>query len=119
MLLTKNPKRYADFTFPRNCWCGTSVNSDKDLHRAEALRSIKAPVRYLSIEPLLGEITFRLEGFQWVILCAMTGKNPVVPEPAWVERIVSQSRVNQIPLFLKNNLLKYYPERVQEFPNLT
>lgn len=117
MLLTKNPQRYADFTFPSNCWCGTTVNSDKDAHRAETLRNIKAPVRYLSIEPLLGEITFQLRDFQWVIIGAMTGKNPVVPETACIERIVSPCRAYQIPLFLKNNLAKYYPEKVQDFPS--
>jgi protein gp37 len=115
--LTKNPKRYADFTFPGNCWCGTTVNSEKDAHRAEILREVKTPVRYLSIEPLLGEITFGLKGFDWIILGAMTGKNPVIPETTWIEGVVSQCRDNQIPLFLKNNLLKYYPERVQDFPH--
>lgn len=108
LFLTKNPTRYADFSFPEKCLCGTSVNSDKDAHRAEILREVKTPVRYLSIEPLLGDITFSLEGFQWVILGTMTGKNPVIPETAWIERIVAQCRENQIPLFLKNNLLKYY-----------
>jgi len=36
------------------------------------------------------------------------------PGDAGVEGIVSQCRENQIPLFLKNNLLKYYPEGAQE-----
>lgn len=54
-----------------------------------------------------------------LILGAVTGKNPVGPEIAWVEGVVSQCRENQISLFLKNNLLKYYPAGVQDFPTVS
>lgn len=114
--LTKNPIRLSEFGFPDNCWVGTSVNSDKDSDRADMLRNIKAPVRYLSIEPLLGKVSFDLKGFQWIILGAQTGRNPVKPEKEWIADILRHSGALNIPVFMKHNIRPFYNEFRQEFP---
>ncbi len=116
MFLTKNPERFNEFAFPRNAWIGTTVNSDKDLQRAETLRNVQAPVRFLSIEPLLGEISFNFSGFEWIIVGAQTGKNPAVPEKQWIDNILTETNKHDIPIFMKGNLKPYYPRTVQQLP---
>lgn len=115
--LTKNPKRLLEFEFGVNCWVGTSVNSDKDAGRAEIFKQVSAPVRYLSIEPLLGEVTFDLEAFQWVIIGAQTGKNPPLLNNKWVENILIQAHRLSISVFMKDNLLPAYRDcLLKEYP---
>jgi protein gp37 len=114
--LTKNPKRLLDFEFPENAWVGTSVNSGKDKGMAEVLKKASAPVRFLSIEPLLGRVSFDLEGLQWLIIGAQTGKDPVRPEREWVEDILSMAGKLRIPVFLKDNIAHVYPKPGKEYP---
>ncbi len=118
MFLTKNPKRLAEFKFPDNSYVGTSVNSDRDMARAEILKKVSAPVRFLSIEPLLGPISFDLADFQWIILGAQTGKNAPAPDRAWVNEITRQCKAYKIPIFMKNNIKDYCGTFTQEFPKL-
>ena len=119
--LTKNPRKLLAYDFPENAWVGTSINSDRDVERVNILKKVKAPVRYLSVEPLLGELTFNLTGIEWVILGAMTGKNPVVPEIAWIEGVLTSAGKNNIPVFMKDNVERYYQSAEglpKEFPVL-
>lgn len=115
--LTKNPTRYRDFEFPANAWVGTTVTSDQDAVRADIIRQATAPVRFLSIEPLLGEVTFDFSSLQWIILGAQTGDNPVVPEQKWITKVTEQARDLNIPIFMKNNLRPHILEVVHEFPS--
>lgn len=117
-LLTKNPQRLLSFEFPQNAWVGTSINSDKDANRAEIVKRAHASVRYLSIEPLLGEVAFDFTGIDWIIVGAMTGKNSVIPEKEWIDGILTATRENNIPVFMKKNMERYYPEgkSLKEFP---
>ena len=121
LFLTKNPERYSEFKFPKNCWLGTTVTSYKDLHRILDLPRYEENGRtlnFVSFEPLLGDVYIEandwLWGYvDWVIVGAQT--NPYrAPNPEWVERIVRGARNNGIPVFLKNNLR--WPNKVQEFP---
>lgn len=116
MFLTKNPERYLEFKFPQNCWCGATVTSDADVNTAKILSKVKARVRFLSIEPLMGEISFPLNKFEWVILGAMTGTNPVVPDQKWMTDIVDQCKTANVPLFIKDNMSEYYGKKVRQFP---
>jgi len=116
LFLTKNPKRMCDFTFSDNCWTGTTINSDKDKARVDALKTVNATVRYLSIEPLLGPVTFDLSGINWIIIGAQTGPNPLAPETTWVEQIFVQAKEKQIPIFTKSNLKPFIKECYQEYP---
>lgn len=117
--LTKNPRRMQEFTFPDNAWAGTSVNTDEDKDRAEILKTVKAPVRFLSIEPLLGPVTFSLKGLQWIIVGAQSGDNPVIPEKDWVDALLGQAKELNIPVFVKKNLRPYYPCNREEYPSPT
>jgi protein gp37 len=70
----------------------------------------------LSIEPLLGEVTFDLSGVQWVILGAETGTNPSIPEQKWIDGIIEQTKRLNVPLFMKGNIKAYSTTFMQEFP---
>lgn len=116
--LTKNPAGYYRYYFPEQAWLGTSINSDEDRERAEILRRIKthASVKYLSIEPIQGDISFSLEGFNWIIIGAQTGSNPVTPQRQWVASVLKKCDRLKIPLFMKNNLRPFYGSLLQQFP---
>lgn len=117
-LLTKNPDRLLEFEYPDNAWVGTSVNSDADIAKAKTLRKVKASVLYLSIEPLLGEITFDLKGTNWIIIGAQTGGNPVKPKTEHIERLLKQTEALGIPIFMKHNIKQYYPhDLIQQYPS--
>ena len=116
MFLTKNPERYQEFEFPGNCWLGASVNNNKDCGNVEMLKQANAKIKYLSIEPLLGPVTCPLNGIQWIIIGAQTGKNPLNPERGWVDGLLKQAERYEIPVFIKTNIKRFCDKSIQEFP---
>jgi protein gp37 len=109
-LLTKNPSRYKEFSpFPDNCWCGTTVTTEDDVWRIDELRDIKCGKRFVSFEPLLGEIRNpNLENIDWTIIGAMTGRRKAgnVPAVGWISHLRWWSTQNLIPVFEKDNLME-------------
>jgi len=117
--LTKNPARYEEFRFPKNCWLGTTVTSYLDQDRILQLPRYEENYRtlnFVSFEPLLGEVYLEdwIWGYiDWVIVGAQT--NPYKPpKPEWVKHIILEAKKAGKPVFLKNNLR--WPEKIQEFP---
>ena len=114
--LTKNPERYADFTWPENCWLGTSVTGEdtpENRARLEAISDIEvlAPAQFrvfVSVEPFtLGDGQAPALGFgfpAWVIIGAQT-KPSVMPSELALSRAVAMTRELEIvSLFLKDSL---------------
>src|SRR6266481_1556509 len=71
-VLTKRADRMASITSTlpllRNVWLGTSVESAGYLTRVDDLRKIRAAVRFISFEPLLGSVAnANLSGIHWAI----------------------------------------------------
>lgn len=117
-LLTKNPRRYCDFDIPSNCWLGTSVDGTDfkaDMERTDIMYYVKANVKFLSIEPLLGNVEdhITLAPFNWVIIGAQTGPGARKPERWWVDQVF---RNYNGPVFVKDNL--DWQEKIQEFPEV-
>ena len=114
-LLTKQPQNLAKFSpFPDNCWVGVSVTNQLMLSDALLrLIGVDAKVKFLSFEPLLGEINVSFNGvgeigfpngeLQWVIIGSQT-KPTVFPKIEWVSEIVQACDKAKIPVFLKGNL---------------
>ena len=79
LFLTKNPSRLVEIEWPANAWVGTTVDRQARVEPAiAAFQKIKAPVRFLSCEPLLEELNFpTLDCFDWVIIGAQSaaGRN--------------------------------------------
>lgn len=122
LLLTKNPQRYLDFTFPENFWIGQTITNGKE----DVYLSMQNKISFLSIEPLLGEITHPFKPYNWIIIGAMTGlyKKRFQPKIEWIDKILLRAAILNIPVFMKNNLKYIYKQNykhyklTQEFPNI-
>ena len=72
-ILTKRPERMRDLSrrlpLLPNVWLGTSIENDRWVGRADALRATRAAVRFVSAEPLLGNLaSLDLRGIDWLIV---------------------------------------------------
>ncbi|OGF48613.1 MAG: hypothetical protein A2231_11510 [Candidatus Firestonebacteria bacterium RIFOXYA2_FULL_40_8] len=113
--LTKNPVRLQDFKFPDNSWIGTTIDHCENAGRSGLLKLAEAKVRFISFEPLLSDMTtVPLDGINWIIVGAMTGKQAVSPEMGWVRNIIKSATAKGIPVFLKNSIA--WPEKLQQYP---
>ena len=117
-LLTKNPERIdKNYRFPDNVWVGATVTQQSEVKNIEKMKDIKAKVRFVSFEPLLGRIKYDLHGIHWIIVGKLTGSKKVKLNPKWVEELIEEAGALthwNIPVFLKDNL--NWPEKIQEFP---
>jgi len=111
-LLTKQPQNLIKFSpFPDNCRVGvTATDCEFFANAIFYLNRIKATVKYVSFEPLLGrlgisnlEYAFTKAGISWVIIGAQT-KPYKPPKIEWVQEIVGACDKVGIPVFLKDNL---------------
>ncbi len=120
-ILTKMPENI-DRDMPDNVWLGVSITGDGDIDRAVYLYGIKAKVKFISYEPLLGDPLPRGWGIQkyinWVIIGRLTGYgNRHNPDSENIRYIIEKCEEKEIPIFLKENLKDIWGEKlIQEFP---
>lgn len=89
---------------PDNVWLGVSVESRDYLHRIDDLRRTPAAVRFLSLEPLLGDLgTLNLEGIAWVIAGGESGKEARPMDIRWVRSIRDQCAAAGVKFFFKQH----------------
>lgn len=107
-ILTKRPSRMAQFftthAIPDNAWLGTSVENVAVLHRIETLKTIDTPRRFLSMEPLIGDlgnIEDVLQDIGWVIVGGESGNRAREMKEAWVLDLKNQCDQLGIPFFFK------------------
>ncbi len=106
-ILTKRAERMADIiqniNIPPNAWMGVTVENIKHgLPRIDLLRKINAPVRFLSIEPLLEDLrTINLAGVHWVIVGGESGPKARPMKAEWVDSIKKQCKDFDVPFFFK------------------
>ena len=105
-LLTKRSERMAEFasrhTVPANVWMGVSVENADHRWRLDDLRRVRADVRFVSIEPLIGDVgTLDLRGIHWVIVGGESGHRARPMDPDWVRDIRAQCRKAKVPFFFK------------------
>lgn len=109
-LLTKRPKAAIDllpddFVFRHGVWIGCTVESMKMWRlRVPFLQSIRARVRFLSIEPLLEYLPITpsdLEGISWVVIGGETGARARPLKFEWVNRLAEICAVAGVPMFFK------------------
>lgn len=150
-ILTKRPERILQ-CLPDdwgdgwdNVWLGVSVENQKYMHRIEELASIPAKTRFISAEPLLGELDFSnyadaLKLFHWCIVGGESGNDNGIwkyrpCELEWVERIIKDLKDTDVAIFIKQmgtslskkmrlkdrhgGEIEEWPENIQvrEFPN--
>lgn len=79
-VLTKRPEAMMEYSkrrpLPPNFWAGTTVEDNRVRGRIEILKQVKAEIKFISAEPLIGPLTLSgddLEGIQWVITGGESG----------------------------------------------
>ena len=106
-VLTKRAERMAEFCrdieVSENVWLGVSVENRKyGVPRIPVLQTIRAQVRFLSVEPLLEDVgSIDLSGIQWVIVGGESGSKARPMKPAWVENVKSQCDATGVAFFFK------------------
>ena len=124
LFLTKRPENLwtklnyngAQMVFMDNMWVGTSCeNQEWADKRIPELLKIPAAVRWLSLEPLLGQIDISLwlgsdnvsapyerdEGVGWVVVGCESGPKRRPCKLEWVKFIVDQCKSAGVPVFVK------------------
>ncbi len=104
-VLTKRSERLASLAlslpWPSNVWMGVSVESQRFTDRIDDLRTVPAKIRFLSCEPLLGELELDLRGIDWVIAGGESGPGARPMHPDWVRGVRDQCSESSVPFFFK------------------
>jgi protein gp37/ParB-like chromosome segregation protein Spo0J len=121
LTLTKFPQRAVDFEFPENWWMGTTVDAQARVANAErAFEKIRCQTKWLSVEPLLGPLTFtRLDLFQWLVIggASASTKTPAwQPSLHWIAPLHVAAREAGVRIYYKTNCGLSDALRVREFP---
>ena len=110
-VLTKRPSRMRHLLSDRlnfaaraeNVWWGVSVEDQRHgVPRIRQLQQTPARVRFLSLEPLLDNLgELNLTGIAWVIVGGESGPGARTMRREWVESILLQCRMANVPFFFK------------------
>lgn len=114
-VLTKRPGRMAYFathilpaldrSWPENVWAGTSVELQKYSPRLSVLGRVPARVRFVSAEPLLGELDLsewlQAGVLHWVIVGGESGPRARPLKMKWVKALISQCAKSRTSVFVK------------------
>lgn len=104
-ILTKRPERLIklipDLEFHKNIWIGVSVENQEYVYRVDLLRQVPAAVRFISCEPLLGELTLNLTDINWVIVGGESGHKFRKVNKDWIVSIKNQCQQAKIAFFFK------------------
>jgi len=113
LLLTKRPQNIAKMlpgplsTHPwpwPNVWLGTTVENQEEAdRRIPHLLAVPAAVRFLSCEPLLGELNLEpyFDCIDWVIAGGESGPNARPPMIRWARTLREQCWAYHVPFFFK------------------
>ena len=124
--LTKNPECYSKFHgAPSNCWFGTTITDQGAMDRFNQLffrKEWPSPPRkfFYSIEPMMEEIAISIYP-DWLIIGAETGrrKGRVIPQRFWIEDIVDDCDIFDVPVWMKDSLKGVYRgDLIQDRPEV-
>lgn len=105
-ILTKRSDRFGEIEetirIPKNVWLGVSVECEDYLYRIDDLRATHAPVKFLSLEPLIGPLPgLNLDGIDWVIVGGESGPGARPMQEEWVTDIRDTCLASNVPFFFK------------------
>lgn len=113
-LYTKYPHNLSFHSpYPDYCWVGVSATNWVQMSDAIGYLSIiKAPVKFISFEPLLARMQFDMlqeillpRAVDWLIIGQQTPvSKKTEPKIEWIREIVEAADKAGIPVFLKNNI---------------
>ena len=89
-----------------NVWLGVSVEDTDNTHRIEYLTGTQAAIRFISFEPLLGDVgNVNLSGINWAIAGAESGHNARQMDEGWVRNIRDVCQRDRVAFFYKQNVV--------------
>ncbi len=104
-VLTKRSARLRELAplldWPGNVWMGVSVENQRWTSRIDDLRTVPAPVRFLSVEPLLGPLELDLRAIDWVIVGGESGPGARPMRADWARSVREQCEAAAVPFFFK------------------
>lgn len=105
-ILTKRSEKLAQaaplLNWSDNIWMGVTVENSDYLYRIDHLRQVNATVRFLSLEPLLGELeSLDLGGIDWVIVGGESGPGARPMKEKWAVSVKSKCELAGVPFFFK------------------
>jgi protein gp37 len=106
-ILTKRHRileRYSDeLNWTDNIWMGVSIGNKVGERRLESLKRCGAKHKFLSVEPLLEELSYlNLEGIDWVIVGGESGDNRAREmKKEWVLKVKENCSDYKVPFFFK------------------
>jgi protein gp37 len=105
-LLTKRAERMKEYfqahSIPANVWLGVTVENKVGRKQIDSLRTLKAPIRFLSCEPLLEDLEdLDLKNIDWVIVGGESGISARPMKQEWVLSIQKQTEKQGSAFFFK------------------
>lgn len=111
-ILTKRPARASRFlrdnsdflvngSLPAHIWMGTTIECQEVAYRVQHLESVPAHIRFISCEPLIGNLKLDLSGIHWVIVGGESGIKRRPMKAEWVKAIRDQCIQSYTPFFFK------------------
>lgn len=95
-------RRYKSSPCPKHIWLGVSVEDSMAKSRITHLRDSNATTRFLSVEPLIGDVgQLDLERIHWVIVGGESGPRARPMQLTWVTSIMEQCKMAGVPFFFK------------------
>lgn len=124
LYLTKFPRYIVQYEMKASTWVGATLTGRPalDLHRAGIIRDLPATYgqRFVSFEPLCGQVLTGglLESgkLNWLIIGSLNKSGRPVPASKggtrleWVLPLLERADKLGIPVFIKKELLRLYPE---------
>lgn len=108
MFLTKEPSAYKGFYHGKNIMQGMTLTCEQPTVELQeyliyAIECVPRP--FISIEPILGTLKAGINNCEIVIVGAMTGQKPIIPEKEWIESVIQHVPKDRI--YWKNNIKPY------------
>jgi len=105
-ILTKRENILAEYfkdrKVPDNVWLGVTVENANVKNRIDVLRKIKTKIRFLSVEPLIGDVgKVNLKNIHWVIVGGESGHRARPMNPKWAIDIQKQCDEQGSSFFFK------------------
>ncbi|MGN7986120.1 DUF5131 family protein [Pedobacter sp. 22226] len=105
-VLTKRSERLleiaSELNWTENIWMGVSVENEAYSYRIGELSKTPAKVKFLSIEPLIDELTsLNFNGINWVIVGGESGHKARPIKREWIDNIRIACEQATVPFFFK------------------
>jgi protein gp37 len=105
-ILTKRHERLANLAglidWPENVWIGVSIENNRWVERADALREVPAAVRFISAEPLLGPLDqLDLTDIDWLIAGGESGAHHRPVREEWLLDLRDRCAWSEVAFFFK------------------